>query len=267
MYVDQFVLDQLINRPSELEKLHLKKTMLTVLLNDGRMGDAATNSIWFTKQGDLKTKKRKALKTVLWTRPDNPPADVVQIGGHSMETVCNITHGLIAQFEVGDHSYERADFLTFEEQRHLNEMPLATCEHYRANLKARIMIMRHLQRLLHSKYAKPLMGQLAMYAENAIDSSAVRANSVELYDQLVNAATLLMEETGILLPMYHKILFNDVAYAAIVQASTDLAAVPGFSQTKRVEVWRSTHHFSAIQWLNRVKKAVDLKTLIAGFDC
>ncbi len=61
-----------------------------MLLNDGRMGDAMTNSIWFTKKDDLKMAKRKALKTALWTRPENPPADVVQIGGHSVETVCNI---------------------------------------------------------------------------------------------------------------------------------------------------------------------------------
>ncbi len=127
--------------------------------------------------------------------------------------------------------------------------------------------MRNLQRLLRSKYKKPLMGQLAKYAENAIEAAAVRKNSAELYDQLINAATLIMEETRILLPMYHKILFSDTAYAAVVQASIDLAAVPSFSQTQRVEVWRSTHHFSAIRWLNRVKTAVDLRTLIAGWDC
>ncbi len=88
--------------------------MLAVLLDDGRMGEEATNSIWYTKQGDLKTSKRKALKMALWTRPENPPADIVQTGGHCVETVCNITHGLFVQFEVGDHSLERADFLTFE---------------------------------------------------------------------------------------------------------------------------------------------------------
>ncbi len=54
----------------------------------------------------MKTNKRKALKTALWTRPDNPPADVMQIGGHSLETVCNITHRLFIQFDVGDHSFE-----------------------------------------------------------------------------------------------------------------------------------------------------------------
>ncbi len=45
--------------------------VLTVLLNDGRMGEEATNSIWHMKQGDLKTSKRKVLKTALWMRPDN----------------------------------------------------------------------------------------------------------------------------------------------------------------------------------------------------
>ncbi len=88
-----------------LEQLHLKKMMLAVMLNDGSMGEAATNSIWFTKQGDLKMAKRKALKTALWMRPNNPLADLVNIAGHSVETVHNIMHGLFVQFEVGDHSF------------------------------------------------------------------------------------------------------------------------------------------------------------------
>ncbi len=71
--------------------------MLCVLLNDGRMGEEATNSIWYTKQPDLKHSKRKALKMALWTRPKNPLADIVQTGGHSVETVCSITHGLFTQ--------------------------------------------------------------------------------------------------------------------------------------------------------------------------
>ncbi len=68
--------------------------VLAVLLNDGRRGKEATNSIWYMKQGDLKTSKKKALKTTLWMRPENLPADIVQTGGHSVETVHNITHGL-----------------------------------------------------------------------------------------------------------------------------------------------------------------------------
>ncbi len=96
--------------------------MISVLLNDGKMGEEVTNSIWYTKRPDLKTSKRKALKTALWMRPENPPADIVQTGGHSMETVHNITHRLFAQYEVGEHSLERVDFLTFEDQYHPMEM-------------------------------------------------------------------------------------------------------------------------------------------------
>ncbi len=70
------------------------------------MGEEATNSIWYTKRPDLRSLKRKALKTALWTRPKNPLADIVQTGSHSAETVCNITHGLFAQYEVGEHSLE-----------------------------------------------------------------------------------------------------------------------------------------------------------------
>ncbi len=126
--------------------------------------------------------------------------------------------------------------------------------------------MQKLQRLLHSKYRKPLMGQPAIYAENAMEATAVRADSIELYDQLLNAATLILEETGVMLPMYHRALFSDSAYAAIMKASVHLTAEPNFSQTKRLEVWCSMHHFSAIQWMNQTKKAIDLRTLVASFD-
>ncbi len=111
------------------------------------------------------------------------------------------------------------------------------------------------------------MGQPAIYAENAMEAAAVRADSMELYNQLTNAATLILEETRVLLTMYHKALFSDSAYATIMKASVNLVAAPNFSQTKRLEVWRSTHHFSGIQWMNRIKKAIDLRTLVAGFDC
>ncbi len=218
-YVNQLITEQLLNRPSALKQLHMKKTMLAVLVNDGRMGDAVTNSIWFMKQGDLKTTKRKALKTALWTRPDNPLADIVQIGGHSVETVRNIMHGLFVQFEVGDHSFERVDFLTFKDQHHLNETPKQTRKHLRSNLKRHILLMLMMQRLLRSKYGWPLMGMQAIYAENATEAASVRGDSIELYDQLINAATLILEETRVLLPMYHKALFSDSAYVTIMKAS------------------------------------------------
>ncbi len=75
------------------------------------------------KQPNLKQAKQKALKAPLWTKPENLPADIVQTGGHSVETVRNITHGLFTQYEVGEHSLERVDFLTFESQYHLMETP------------------------------------------------------------------------------------------------------------------------------------------------
>ncbi len=54
----------------------------------------------------------------------------MQTGGHSVETVRNVMHGLFVQFEVGDHSLEQADFLTFEDQRHPLEMPEQMSEHH-----------------------------------------------------------------------------------------------------------------------------------------
>ncbi len=127
--------------------------------------------------------KRKALKTALWMRPENPPADVVQIGGHSVETVHNIMHGLFVQFEVGEHSYERAEFLTFEDQRHPNETPNKMSERFRTNLKGHILIMEKLQHLLRSKYKKPLMGQPAIYAENDVQHQWMGSGERRGHDQ------------------------------------------------------------------------------------
>ncbi len=127
-YIDQLVTLQPLNRPQELEQLHIPKTTISVLLNDRKIGTGSMNSIWYMKQPDLEQPKWKALKMALWTRPENLPADVIQTGGHSMETVCNITHGLFTQYEVGEHSLEQVDFLTFENQYHLIETPEETWE-------------------------------------------------------------------------------------------------------------------------------------------
>ncbi len=81
------------------------------------------NSIWYTEQQNLKQMKQKALKMALWTQPKNLPADVIQTGGHSVEMVRNIMHGLFTQYQVGPHSYEQVDFLTFENQYHPMEQP------------------------------------------------------------------------------------------------------------------------------------------------
>ncbi len=51
MYADQLITGQPLNRPGALENLHIKKTVLAVMLNNGRMGAVATNLIWYTKQG------------------------------------------------------------------------------------------------------------------------------------------------------------------------------------------------------------------------
>ncbi len=112
--------------------------------------------------------------------------------------------------------------------------------------------MIQMQRLVHSKYLKPLMGMECCYAENAIEAQVIRGQAVELYEQLIRAATLIMEETGVLLPMYDKALFSDAACCPQIQ---------------RLEVWHCTFHFSDIRWLNQTKKAVNLEMLIANFDC
>ncbi|MCP4602582.1 MAG: hypothetical protein GY847_19050, partial [Proteobacteria bacterium] len=89
---------------------------------------------------------------------------------------------------------------------------------------------------------------------------------IELFDQLFNAATLILEETGVLLPMYHRALFSDSDYAAIAKASVNLAAEPSYPQAKCLQIWCGLYHFAAIRWSNRTRKAVDLRTLTAGFD-
>ncbi len=67
MYVEQLVPLQLLNQPDELEQLHLLKTLLSVLLNDGKTGGEAMNSIWYMKQPNLRLAKQELLYTVLWT--------------------------------------------------------------------------------------------------------------------------------------------------------------------------------------------------------
>ncbi len=229
-FIDQLITEQPLSRPCELEQLHIPKMILSMLLNDGRMGKEATNWIWYTKQPDLKHQKRMVLKTALWMRPENLPADIVQIGGHSMETIRNIMHGLFTQYEVGEHSLERVDFLTFEDQYHPMEMPEGMRECFQANLKNRIWLMIQMQHLVHSKYLKLLMGMECRYAENEIEAQVVRGQAAELYEQLIRAVTVILEETGVLLPMYDKALFSDATYAAIVKASQNIAAVKHFMQ-------------------------------------
>ncbi len=146
-------------------------------------------------------------------------------------------------------------------------MPEEMCNCFQTNLKGHIQLMIQMQRLVCLKYPKPLMGMPCHYTDNVIEAQAIRGQSVELYEQLIRAATLIMEETGVLLPMYDKALFSDAAYAAIVKTLQNTAIEPNFSQIQRLEVWRCTFHFSDIRWLNRMKKAVNLVMLVADFDC
>ncbi len=43
----------------------------------------------------------------------------------------------------------------------------------------------------------------------------IRGQANELYEQLLKASTIIIEMTGVLLPMYDKALFSDATYAAI----------------------------------------------------
>ncbi len=223
---------------------------ISVLLNDRKIGAESMNSIWYMKQPDLKQSKQKALKMALWTRPKNLPADIIQTGGHSMETVRNIMHRLFTQYKVGEHSLERVDFLTFKSQYHPMEMPEEMWERYRTNLKCRIWLMINMQRLVHLKYLKLLMGTKCYYMENAAETQVIRGQSSELYEQLLKVSTIILEETGVLLPMYDKALFSDAAYAAIVKALQNITSVRHFTQIQRLEVWCCTFHFSDTRWIN-----------------
>ncbi len=202
----------------------------------------------------------------LWTKPENPLADVVQTGGHSMEMVCNITHRLFLQYEVGEHSLERVDFLTFENQYHPMEEPEETQERYRTNLKCRIQLMINMQHLAHSKYMKPLTGMWCHYMENAVEAQVIRGQSSELYEQLIRASTIILEETGMLLLMYDKALFSDAAYAAIMKASENITTAR-FLQIQQLKVWRCTFYFADTRWINQTRHGVNLEMIIADFDC
>ncbi len=109
------------------------------------------------------------------------------------------------------------------------------------------------------------MGMACHYAENAIETQVIRAQSNELYEQLLRALTIIIEMTGVLLPMYDKALFSDATYAAIMKASENVVAMR-FLQLKRLEVWRCTFHFGSTRWINWTRRGVNLETIIADFD-
>ncbi len=98
------------------------------------------------------------------------------------------------------------------------------------NLKNRIWLMIQMQHLVYSKYLKLLMGMKCHYAENEIKAQAVKGQVAKLYEQLIRAATVILEEMGVLLPMYDKALFSDATYAAIVKTSQNIATVRLFMQ-------------------------------------
>ncbi len=53
----------------------------------------------------------------------------------------------------------------------------------------------------------------------------IRAQSNELYEQLLRASTIIIETTRVLLPMYNKAFFSDATYTAIMKASENIAAM------------------------------------------
>ncbi len=75
------------------------------------------------------------------------------------------------------------------------------------------------------------MGMECCFAENAIEAQLIQGQENELYEQLLRASTIIIEMTGVLLPMYDKALFSDAAYAAIMKASENIAS-PRFLQLK-----------------------------------
>ncbi len=79
-----------------------------------------------------------------------------------METVRNIRHGIFLQYEVGAHSFECVNFLTFEDQYHLKERPKETRDQYHAALKGHVCLMHLMQVLVQSKYLKLRTNQRAV---------------------------------------------------------------------------------------------------------
>ncbi len=175
-----------------------------------------------------------------------------------METVHKITHGLFLQYQVGTHNYERVDFLMFANQYHPLEQPEEMRERYRTDLRRHIHLMEMMQPLV--------MGMECRFAENVIEAQVTRGQASELYEQLLKASTIIIEMTGMLLPMYDKALFSDATYAAIVKASENIAAAR-FLQLTRLEMWRCTFHFASTRWINQTRCGTNLETIIADFDC
>ncbi len=74
------------------------------------------------------------------------------------------------------------------------------------------------------KYKKLLMGMERCFVENRVESQVIGGQANELYEQVLKALTIIIEMTGVLLPMYDRALFSDATYAAIMKASENIAA-------------------------------------------
>ncbi len=125
-YLDQFMLEDLIMKPSDLEQFHFSKANMSAFLSEGKTSSQCRYSIFWKKHIGMTEKWTKMSKTALWTRPSDLPTNIVQICGCSVEVVWFNLHGIFLQFELGDHNREQIAQMKFAQQVHPDETQAET---------------------------------------------------------------------------------------------------------------------------------------------
>ncbi len=77
--------------------------------------------------------------------------------------------------------------------------------------------------------------------------------------------TLIIHQTGMLLPMYAKVVFSDVACAPVIDVSRRLMAITDFTQLSKLESWRCFWDFGSDHW-KKLGMLLQIGGLIVNFD-
>ncbi len=120
-YLNQFMLEDPVTQPEDLELFHFSKMLMSVYLCKGKTISQSQYSIFWTKQASQTEKRANMSKTSLRTSPSKLPANITQICGCSVEVIWLNLHGLFLWFELGDLSLKWVATMNFLKQEHLGE--------------------------------------------------------------------------------------------------------------------------------------------------
>ncbi len=137
-YLDQFMLEDPIMKLLDLEQFHFSKTKMSTFLSEGKMSSQCQYSMFWKKHKSMTEKQTKVSKTTLWTSLSDPPANIIQICGCSVEVVQFNLHGFFLQYELGDHSQEQVAQMKFAQQVHPDETQAEMRDRYQGYRVARL---------------------------------------------------------------------------------------------------------------------------------